>query len=133
MLICNIILKQIIQVINQKIEKFIISVNIFCLFFFLKILFYEGHWSLKDADDKQSNFTAKIKNLDKGKNNWQKDFLNNLGLLFSERKNVLKNFKSRLFPIKNLDQIKKSKPTSEPATKPTLEPATKPTKTRNLN
>ena len=26
---------------------------------------YEGHLSLKDADDKQSNFAAKLKDLDK--------------------------------------------------------------------
>ena len=39
----------------------------FCLFF----LFFlgdidKGHLSLKGADDQQSNFAAKIKNLDKG-------------------------------------------------------------------
>ena len=30
---------------------------------------HEGHLSLKDADEKQSNFAAKIKNLDHSKNN----------------------------------------------------------------
>ena len=30
---------------------------------------HEGHLSLKDADEKQSNFAAKIKNLDNSKNN----------------------------------------------------------------
>ena len=30
---------------------------------------HEGHLSLKDADEKQSNFAAKITNLDNSKNN----------------------------------------------------------------
>ena len=54
----------------------------------------EGYFLLKDADD-QSNFAAKLKNLDKGKNNWKIAFLNNLGLLFSTREKVLNSFKSR--------------------------------------
>ena len=29
---------------------------------------HEGHLSLEDADDEQSNCAAKIKNLDQGKN-----------------------------------------------------------------
>ena len=53
----------------------------------------------------------------------KKYFLNNLELLFSTREKVLNSFKSRLFPITNLDKI----PTREPATKP--EVATEPTKT----
>ena len=28
---------------------------------------HEGHLSIEDSDDKQSNFAAKLKNLDKGK------------------------------------------------------------------
>ena len=48
----------------------------------------------------------------------KKSFLNNLGLLFSAREKVLDNFKSRLFPIKNLYKI----PTREPATDPAKEP-----------
>ena len=35
----------------------------------------------------------------------KKSFLNNLGLLFSAREKVLDSFKSRLFPIKNVDEI----------------------------
>ena len=59
---------------------------------------HEGHLSLEDANDEQSNFAAKIKNLDKGKKTFKKDiknlktFLNNLGLLFSAREKVLINF-----------------------------------------
>ena len=37
--------------------------NIFCLLFFLRNI-HEGNLSLEDADDEQSNFAAKIKNLD---------------------------------------------------------------------
>ena len=51
-------------------------------------------------------------------------FLNNLGLLFSGRENVFNNFKSRLFPTKNLNKIL----TSERTREPTLELATEPTK-----
>ena len=52
------------------------------------------------ADDGKSNFAAKLKNLNKGKKQLKKVFLNNLGLLlFSAREKVLNNFKSRLFPI----------------------------------
>ena len=72
---------------------------------------HEQHLSLKDANDEQSNFAANIKNLDKTwKNNWKKVFLNNLGLSFSARENVLNNFKSRKNCIKlqhvNLQQKK---------------------------
>ena len=35
----------------------------------------------------------------------KKSFLNNLGLLFSAREKVLDSFKSRFFPIKNVDEI----------------------------
>ena len=48
-------------IINQNVEKFIILMNILCLFFLRDI--HEGHLSLEDADDKQSNFAAKLKNL----------------------------------------------------------------------
>ena len=60
-LICKILLKQMSYIINQNVEKFIILMNILCLFFLRDI--HEGHLSLEDADDKQSNFAAKLKNL----------------------------------------------------------------------
>ena len=53
-------------------------------------------------------------------------FFNNLGLLFSAREEDLDSFKSRLFPIKNVDKILTRKPTPGPATEP--EVATEPTK-----
>ena len=75
--------------------------------------------ALKDADDDQSNFVAKIKTLEKDKKQLKIIFWNNLELLFSTRENVLNTFKSRLFPIKNLDKIPTREPTSEVATEPT--------------
>ena len=62
---------------------------------------HEGNLSLKDAIDEQSNFSVKIKNLDKGKEQLKNSFLNKLGFLFSAIEKVLNNFKSRLFPKKN--------------------------------
>ena len=41
-----------------------------------------------------------------------------LNNLFSARENVLNNFKSRLFPIKNWDKISARKPTPEPEIEP---------------
>ena len=89
---------------------------------------HEGFLSLKDAEEEQSTFATKSKNLDKGKKkkNQYNFFWNNLGLLFRARKKVLNNFKSSLFPIKNLDKI----PTGEPTRKATAKLATKPTKHR---
>ena len=70
---------------------------------------HEGNLSLKDADDEPSNFAAKI-----GKTTIEKKFLlNNLGLLFSAKENVLNNFKSGLIVIKNLDKISTREPTTE--------------------
>ena len=87
-------------------------------FFFKDI--HEGYYLLKDADDEQLNVSAKIKNLGKDKKTSEKEFsLNQLGLLFIARKNVPDNFKSKLFPIKNLDEIPTRKSTPEPETKPT--------------
>ena len=64
-----------------------------------------------------------VKTIDK------KTFLNNLGLFVCTREKVLYNFKSRLFPIKDLDKIPKRQTTREPA--PEL--ATEPTKRKNSN
>ena len=59
----------------------------------------------------------------------KKYFLNNLGLLFSAREKVRNSFKSRLFPIKNVDKIPRREPTPKPATEPTAELAAEPTET----
>ena len=71
MVIYKILLKRIISVINKKVEKFKILVNILFLYFFLRDI-HEGNSSLRDADDAQSIFAAKIKNLDKGKKQLKK-------------------------------------------------------------
>ena len=86
---------------------------------------HERHLSIEGADNKQSNFANELKNFDKGIKTLDKNsFLNNLELLFSAREKVLNSFRSRLFPIKNLDKI----PTQKPATEPEI--ATEPTKAR---
>ena len=60
------LLKQMSSIINQNVENFIILINILYLLFFLRDM-YEGNLSLKDADDEQSKFIVKLKNLDKGR------------------------------------------------------------------
>ena len=78
----------------------------------------EWHLSLKDTDDDQSNFAAKIKNLDRGKKQLKNSFLSNLGLLFSAKERVLNNFKTKLFPKKNqIQPAPESTPGTTKATK----------------
>ena len=60
------LLKQMSSIINQNVENFIILINILYLLLFLRDM-YEANLSLKDADDEQSKFTTKLKNLDKGR------------------------------------------------------------------
>ena len=73
-----------------------------------------GRLSIEKADKKQSNFANGLKNFDKGtKTLDKKSFTNNLGLLFSAKEKVLIIFKSRLFSIKNLDQISTREPTEQ--------------------
>ena len=52
-----------------------------------------------------------VKTIDK------KTFLNNLGLFVCTREKVLYNFKSRLFPIKDLDKSSTCEPTFQPRCK----------------
>ena len=78
---------------------------------------------------KQSNFAIELNNFEKGTKTLDKNyFSNNLKLLFSARETVIDTFKSRLFPIKNLDEIQTREPTPEPATKTEVakEPVTQP-------
>ena len=102
-------------------EKLIILVNIHYLLFFLRDT-HEGNLSLENADLKQSNFAIELKNFEKGTKYLKKK------LLFSAREKSLKDFKSRLFPIKNLDKIPTHQPTPEPAAEPTTGVAAEPTK-----
>ena len=76
--------------------------------YFLAIIFSkdidEGYLSLKNADDEQSKFANKWKNIVKGVKSVEKKlFLSNIGLFFSARQNVLNNFRNRLVPLKNLE------------------------------
>ena len=92
--------------------------------YFLAIIFskdiHEGYLSLKNADDEQSKFANKWKNIVKGvKSVAKKLFLSNIELFFSARQNVLNNFRNRLVPLKNLE------PEPELAPNPELEPEPK--------
>ena len=89
----------------------------------------EGQLLLGSAHLKQSNFAIELKNFEKGTKTLEKtSFLNNLGLLFSATEKFLNIFKSRLFPIKNLDKIATCGPTElEVATESTRKPATEAT------
>ena len=86
--------------------------------YFLAIIFskdiHEGYLSLKNADDEQSKFAHKWKNIVKGVKSVEKNlFLSNIGLFSSARQNVLNNFRNRLVPLKNLEP----KPELEPEPK----------------
>ena len=74
----------------------------------------EEYLSSKDADDEQSKFTNKFKNIDRLIK--KKLFLGNIGRFFTVREIVVNNFKNRLFLIKNL----------KPKTEPGLESEPKP-------
>ena len=101
-------------------------------FFFLRKI-HKGHLPIKGADNKQIDFANELKHFDNDTKTVDKrSFLNNLRQLFGPREKVLKNFKSRLFPTKNVDKI----PTRQAATEPEIE--TEPTKAtyvheRNIN
>ena len=49
----------------------------------------------------------------------KESFFKYLGVFFIGREKVLNSFKSRLFPIRNLDKLPTLEPTLELATKPT--------------
>ena len=63
-----------IYIINKNVEQY----NYNCNKYSLSIAFLrdinEGHLSLENADDDQSNFAAKLKSLDEGKNTIEKGF-----------------------------------------------------------
>ena len=63
-----------------------------------------------------------LKGIDKGiKSVEKRSFLNNIGLFIGRKEKVLKNFKSRIFPIKNIDEI--AAPETGLAPKPTIRKA----------
>ena len=73
----------------------------------INCLLHEGYLSLEYVDDEESNFAIELKSFDKGIKAVERKFffLNNLRLLFRVREKVLHRFKSRLFPLKNFDEI----------------------------
>ena len=67
----------------------------------------------------------------------KRSFLYDVGLFLSEREEILNIFKSKLFPIKNLDNISTPEPALEPAPEPTPKPTVfdtpEPTKAKTKN
>ena len=62
---------------------------------------HQGYFLLKYADDEQTKFANKLRNIDKGiKPVEKKLFISNIGLFFTAREKVHNNFKNRLFQIK---------------------------------
>ena len=57
----------------MKTQKKVYNLDKYSSFFLQEI--HEEHLSLKDADDEQSNFAAKTKNVDKGQKAIEKYFL----------------------------------------------------------
>ena len=59
---------------NKAIGNTYNLVNILCLLLFIWRDVHERYLSLKDVDDEQSNFAAKINNLEKNDKNWKTVF-----------------------------------------------------------
>ena len=68
------LLKSIIYIKNKKSRKIYNFSKYFSPMVFLRDI-YKAHLSLKDVNDKQSHFAAKIKNLDKDKEQLKNSFL----------------------------------------------------------
>ena len=59
---------------------------------------------MKDADEEQIQTASESKDMRKGKMLVEKkSFLKNTGLLLSAREKIVNNFKSKLFPTRNLE------------------------------
>ena len=88
---CRILLKKMINITNENAEKLKFDIIVLPIVFFKYI--HEGYLSLENTDLKQSNFTIKLNNFEKGSKTLEKSlFLNNLGFLFSTREKVLNKF-----------------------------------------
>ena len=86
-----------IWIISQKI---VFLANIHYLFFLRDI--QEGNLTLKDADEEQSELVNILKDLNRGvKPDEKRSFLDNIGLLLSEREKIVNNFRSKIFSVKN--------------------------------
>ena len=79
----------------------------------LYLLLFKEIYIKEDADEEQSNLACKLKNQINLKK-VGKEFL-----FFRATGKIIINFKSRLFPITNLDKISTLEPTIKLATKPT--------------
>ena len=103
---------------QQKKENVIILVDTLNLLFLRNI--HEEDLSLKDADEEQIQIANELKYIGKGKMSVEKrSFLKNVGLLLSAREKILHNFKSKIFPTKNLESEPESDLESTNKSKPT--------------
>ena len=76
--------------------------------------------------NKVSKLINELKGIDGGlKLVWKKNFSKLCKITFNARKKVLNDFKSRIFPIKNQNEISTPEPTSKPKSKPTKKQAKK--------
>ena len=65
---------------------------------------YESNLTLEHAEKKQSELSNKLSCVNRGKIPVEKrSLLNNAGLFLSAREKILNNFKSKIFPAKDLD------------------------------
>ena len=81
-------------------QKIVFLANIHYLFFLRDI--QEGNLTLKDADEEQSELVNILKDLNRGVKPVEKrSFLDNIGLLLSEREKIVNNFRSKIFSVKN--------------------------------
>ena len=99
-------LQDIVKIDDKSKGRKVHSFNEYYLSFVFKTI-HEGHLSLEDTDDEQSNLIAQKQNLDKGKKIREKEFSwNKLRLLFDAREKVLNNFKNRSFLKKKKKKVK---------------------------
>ena len=85
--------------------------------------------SLKDGDEEQIQLVNELKGMGKGKRPVKKRcFFKNAESFLSVREKILNNFKSKIFSIKNSNQI----PTLDPALEPAVFDTPNPTK-RQIN
>ena len=98
--------------------------------YFQKRDIFKKKLALGEADNEQSKLVNELKNVDKGiKQVKKRYFLNSLGLIPGAREKILNNFKSRIFPVKNLDEIPTPEQAPEPATALKPAPASEPAPT----
>ena len=76
----------------------------------------ERELTLEEPDNEQSKLVNELNGIDRRVKPAEKiSSLKNVGLFLGARKNVHNDFKSRIFPIKNLDKITTPDPAPESA------------------